>query len=309
MSRERVQKILARAGVASRRQVEDMIREGRVTINGDVAELGARVDLEKDAVKVDDKRVAPPRQTSLYFLVNKPRGVVSSRRDPEGRPTVLDLVPKRHHKGLVPVGRLDFDTEGLLILTDDGDFAHRVAHPRHGCIKTYEVKVKGEPSETALDRLRGGMVIDGRRTSPATVEPVHGAQGPRESTHNTWWRIGLTEGRNRQIREMFHRIGHPVQRLRRVAIGPITDPKLPRGEWRELTPDEVERLRTEGGKAPRIGRRRPRKAAGRSRGGSPAKGRPSAKGRGGRPPGGEGSRGKGSRGQGSRGKGGRGGRQ
>ncbi|MCG8455394.1 MAG: pseudouridine synthase [Holophagales bacterium] len=240
MSRERLQKILARAGIASRRQVEEMIVQGRVTVNGRVAELGQKADLEQDSVRVDGKRVKPARQHPVYLLVNKPAGVVSTRSDPEGRTTVLDLIPERFHRGLVTVGRLDYDSEGLLLLTDDGEFAQKVAHPRHGCSKTYEAKVKGAPSEAGIERLRGGIVLDGRRTAPARIHPQGHSRGARDASANSWWQVVLTEGRTRQIREMFHRIGHPVQRLRRVAIGSLRDPRLPRGGWRELSPRDLE---------------------------------------------------------------------
>ncbi len=250
MSAERLQKVLARAGVGSRRQVEQLIREGRITVNGRTAELGVRADLETDAVKVDDRRIFPAARERRYVLLNKPRGCVSTKSDPEGRPTVLDLVPQRLRPGLVPVGRLDYDTEGLLLLTDDGELAHRLAHPRFGCTKTYEVKVKGRPSETAVDRLRAGIVLDGRRTAPASVVPRAGVPGPRsgrKSSKNSWWTVVLKEGRTRQIREMFFRIGHPVSRLRRLAIGPLTDRHLHRGAWRQLDEREVASLRRASG--------------------------------------------------------------
>ncbi len=240
---DRLQKVLARAGVASRRQVEELIREGRVTVNGEAATLGQRADLARDAVKVDGRRIREPRRERRYLLLNKPAGYVSTLDDPEGRPTVIDLVPQRLRRGLVPVGRLDFETEGLLLLTDDGDLAQHVAHPRYGCSKTYEVKVKGRPSAEQLGRLREGIVLDGKRTAPAVISPRVGSTGARESVQNSWWRVILNEGRTRQIREMFFRAGHPVQRLRRVAIGPIADSELPRGACRELRDEEVELLR------------------------------------------------------------------
>ncbi len=270
MSEERLQKILARAGVTSRRKAEALIQEGRVTVNGEVATLGDKADPEAAAIKVDGKRVEP-RTAHCYLLMNKPTGVMSTRSDPEGRPTVLDLVPGRFRKALVPVGRLDFQTEGLLLLTDDGDFAHRVAHPRYGCHKVYEVKVKGQPAAAELDKLRRrGVVIDGRHTVPVRIDPLR-VSGPREGK-NTWWTVELAEGRTRQIREMFFRIGHPVQRLRRVAIGPLRDPSLPPGTVRELTEKEVEALRssTRGG-----GGKRSRRPAGwarrRAGGGGPGR--------------------------------------
>lgn len=238
---ERLQKILARAGVASRRKSEEIIEAGRVTVNGEVATLGDKADPDTDHIKVDGRRIEP-RTDFHYLLLNKPPGVMSTRSDPEGRETVLDLVPPRYRKALVPVGRLDFHTEGLMVLTDDGDLAHRVAHPRYGCTKTYEVKVKDAPSKDAIARLlERGEVIDGRRVAPVRIEPYR-PSGPREGK-NTWWTVEIAEGRTRQIREMFFRIGHPVQRLRRVAIGPLRDPKLPLGATRELTGSEVAMLR------------------------------------------------------------------
>lgn len=243
MTAERLQKVLARAGVGSRRKVEEMIRAGRITVDGRVAELGERADLDAQAVKVDGRRVRLPAGERRYVLVNKPGGYVSTVSDPEGRPTVLDLLPQRLRHGLKPVGRLDFATEGLLLLTDDGDFAHHVAHPRYGCTKTYEVKVKGRPEVAAIDRLRRGIVLEGRRTAPAEIRPRGGHPGARDSVENSWWTVVLSEGRTRQIREMFAQIGHPVSRLRRVAIGTLADPRLPRGAWRELTEGEVAKLR------------------------------------------------------------------
>lgn len=240
---ERLQKVLARTGLASRRAVEEMIREGRITVNGQVAVLGQRVDLTVDAVKVDGRRVAAGSGKRRYLLLNKPSGYISTSSDPEGRPTVLELLPPNMRKGVFPVGRLDFDTEGLLILTDDGDFAQRVAHPRFGCRKVYEVKVKGRPGGREIGRLRDGIRLGGRRAKPISISSKSDNLGARDSVSNSWWRVILGEGRTRQIREMFFRIGHPVNRLRRVAIGPISDPHLSRGGWRELTEQEVERLR------------------------------------------------------------------
>lgn len=309
--RERLQKVLARAGVDSRRKVEDMIREGRVTVNGDVATLGDKANLEEDAVKVDGKRILPLHGPHKYILLNKPRGVLSTRHDPEGRPTVLDLIPIGMHKALVPVGRLDFDTEGLILLTDDGDFAQRIAHPRYGCTKTYHAKVKGEPTKAQLDKLREGIVLDGHQTAPVVIEPYSGPDGPRDTKSNTWWRVILGEGRTRQIREMFFRIDHPVQRLRRVAIGQLHDPRLPRGEWRDLKDVEVKNLleSTRGGRGSVQKTREKRQA---SRRGAEERARAARdKGRGGRA-GGKGRGRKGSSGKGSSGKGrggtGRGGR-
>ncbi|HVS16900.1 MAG TPA: pseudouridine synthase [Thermoanaerobaculia bacterium] len=241
---ERLQKVIARAGVASRRAAEELIREGRVTVNGRVAELGERVDPGRDTVKVDGRAVRP-RVEHRYLLLNKPVGFVTTLSDPEGRDTVLDLIPHGLRRALFPVGRLDYHTEGLLLLTTDGELAQAVSHPRQGCVKTYEVKVKGEPGEELLDRLRAGVVVAGRRTAPARIRRRPGvvARGGRRSTANSWWMVELAEGRTRQIREMFRRVGHPVQRLRRVAIGPLRDAKLAPGSYRPLTDEEVEALR------------------------------------------------------------------
>jgi len=247
MSEERVQKILARAGISSRRKAEELIREGLVTINGRVAELGEKADPERDAIKVDGKRIQPSLH-HRYLLLNKPKGYMSTVADPEGRNTVMDLVPPAMRKALVPVGRLDYHTEGLLLLTDDGEFAQRVAHPRYGSTKTYEVKVKGTPSEAQLERLREGILLEGHRTSPAKITSRGHTKstGPRRhgeaESDNTWWTVEISEGRTRQVREMFFRIGHPVQKLRRVAIGPLRDARLPVGALRELTEQEVEKI-------------------------------------------------------------------
>jgi 23S rRNA pseudouridine2605 synthase len=245
---ERLQKILARAGIASRRKVEEMIQQGLVTVNGKVAGIGDKADAERDAIKVEGRRIQPHTGEYHYLLLNKPKGVMSTLSDPEGRPTVIDFIPPTLRKALVPVGRLDYYTEGLLLLTDDGEFAQRVAHPRYGSVKTYEVKVKGRPSEAALDRLRAGISLEGRKTAPAkiTSRPSPVAHRRRndddEGGENTWWVVQLTEGRTRQIREMFRHIGHPVHKLRRVSIGPLRDPDLALGAVRELTSKEVQSL-------------------------------------------------------------------
>ena len=242
MSAERLQKVLARAGVASRRKAEELIRAGRVTVNGEVATIGAKVT-EEDAIKVDGTLLGPP-PPPRYLLLHKPRGYMTTRSDPEGRPTVIDLIAPRHRANVVPVGRLDFQSEGLLILTNDGDLAQRVSHPRFGCTKTYLVKVKGHPAPDALERLSRGMVLDGHKTGPAKVAPATPPKkGHRRAKENSWWSVEIAEGRTRQIREMFFRIGHPVQRLLRVKIGPVEDPQLPSGSYRELTEAEIAALR------------------------------------------------------------------
>ena len=248
MALERLQKILSRSGVASRRKAEEFIRAGRVTVNGVVVTLGDRADVATDAIQVDGKALPRPAQP-LYLLLNKPPGCLTTRYDELGRPTVFDLIPPKMRKGLITVGRLDFNTEGLLILTTDGEFAQKIAHPSYGCLKTYQVKVKGRPSESSLGRLKGGMVIDGHRLSGAAVTPLT-VRGKRDARRSTWWTIKLGEGRTRQVREMFFRVGHPVSRLRRVSIGGVSDPRLRKGSFRELDQREIDML----------SKRRPKKA-------------------------------------------------
>lgn len=241
MSAIRLQKILAAAGVASRRAAEGLIRDGRVTVNGRVVTaLGSRADPWSDDIRIDGRRVPPPARLR-YFLLNKPAGYVTTRRDPQGRPTVLDLF--RDVPGyLYPVGRLDLESEGLLIVTNDGDLAARLTHPRYGLVKTYHVIVKGRPSQAALDRLRRGVVIDGRRTAPARVH-IGRTFARGRGRERTELVIAIHEGRHRQVRRMCAAVGHPVERLTRTAIGPLRDARLRPGMWRELTPQEVARLK------------------------------------------------------------------
>jgi len=237
----RIQKILAQAGMASRREAEEWIREGRVRVNGKVARLGDRADPEKDSIRVGAKRVPHRPSHRTYILLNKPRGYVTTVWDPESRDTVLDLLPGGLRRGMKPVGRLDVQTEGLLLLTDDGDLARDLTDPASECPKEYRVKVSGQPAEKDLDRLRRGVPIEGRRTRPATVERI--SKTARGEEGNTWFRVVLTEGRNRQIRRMFEGIGHPVSKLKRVAIGPVRDDGLPSGAHRRLSDAEVASLK------------------------------------------------------------------
>jgi 23S rRNA pseudouridine2605 synthase len=234
---ERLQKILSQAGIASRRASEQLMLDGRVTVNGrTVRELGTKADPAADDIRVDGRRIRLPER-HLYFLLNKPRGYVTTRSDPQNRPTVLDLVNVREY--VYPVGRLDFDSEGLLLLTNDGDLAARLTHPSQGVSRVYEARVLGVPDAHDLQRLSRGIVMEGRRTEPAQVEL---RPGRRDEEHATL-QITIHEGRNRQVRNMCEAIGHPVDRLRRIAIGPIRDDRLKPGQWRELTADEVARLR------------------------------------------------------------------
>jgi len=235
---ERLQKILSQAGVASRRASEQLMLEGRVSVNGTtVRELGTKADPAHDDIRVDGRRVRVAHH-HRYLLLNKPKGYVTTRSDPQHRPTVLDLL-KGVNEYVYPVGRLDFDSEGLLLLTNDGELAARLTHPRHGVRRVYEAHVLGIPDTHDLNRLAGGIVIDGRRTEPAEVKL---APHDRRATEASVI-ITVHEGRNRQVRRMCESIGHPVTRLRRIAIGPIKDATLKPGRWRELTADEVARLR------------------------------------------------------------------
>ncbi len=239
----RIQKIIASTGAASRRLAEEWIREGRVRVNGRVAVLGERADPEKDSIKVDEKRIRPSSGPKTYILLNKPKGFVTTVSDPQSRDTVLDLLPGKLRRGIKPVGRLDVQTEGLLLMTDDGDLARLVTHPSTGCTKEYMVKVAGEPSEAKLEKLRrGGLRLDGRPTKPCGIERVSGTPRKGEEEGNSWLRVTLTEGRSRQIRRMFEMVGHPVSKLKRVAIGPIRDARLTPGAFRRLAEAEVAAL-------------------------------------------------------------------
>jgi 23S rRNA pseudouridine2605 synthase len=239
---ERLQKIIAHAGVSSRREAEAMIREGRVTLNGRVVEeLGTRADPDRDHIKVDGKLITKA-EPHRYILLYKPKEVMTTVEDPQGRRTVIDLV-RGIRERIYPVGRLDFHSEGLVLLTNDGELAFRVSHPTHGSVKTYSVKVRGVPEERLVDKLRRGITIDGKRTLPCDIERMH-TTGKRDDEGNSWFEVKLREGRTQQIRKMFQAVGHPVSKLRRVAIGPISDPKLTPGVWRELTKQEVKMLET-----------------------------------------------------------------
>ena len=226
---ERLQKVLAVRGWGSRRVCEEMIAAGRVTVNGAIAILGRRVDVEHDRVEVDGVPVGV-RPGMVHLLLNKPAGVVCTAHDPQGRPTVVELVPSEPR--VYPVGRLDAATEGLLLLTNDGELAHHLAHPSHGVEKEYLADVEGTVSAGDVRRLREGIELDDGLTAPAKVsQPSPGVL-----------RITIHEGRNRQVRRMCEAVGHPVQRLVRVRIGPLRDPQLAPGEWRALTDAEVRGL-------------------------------------------------------------------
>jgi 23S rRNA pseudouridine2605 synthase len=231
---ERLQKVLARAGFASRRGGEQLMREGRVTVNGDVVrELGAKADVETDDVRVDGVRVRAP-QRLVYLVLNKPRGVVTTRSDPEGRATVMSLVPAI--AGLFPVGRLDVTTEGLILLTNDGAFAERVSHPRYEVPRVYHAKVAGVPGEHVLERLRRGVRVGEDLMAVDRVRVL-------EADNNAWVEVTLHEGRQHEVRRLLEAVGHPVSKLRRVAFGPVTARGLDPGQFRELTPAEMDGLR------------------------------------------------------------------
>jgi 23S rRNA pseudouridine2605 synthase len=207
-----------------------------------LASLGDRADPEKDSIKVDEKRVRPASGPFTYILLNKPKGFVTTVSDPQGRDTVLHLIPGRLRRGVKPVGRLDVQTEGLLLLTDDGDLARLVTHPSTGCPKEYLVKVSGEPLESRLEKLRQGIRLEGEKTRPCKIQRVSGTPRKGGEEGNTWLRVTLQEGRTQQIRRMFAMVGHPVSKLKRVAIGPVRDPDLPAGAYRRLSAAEVASL-------------------------------------------------------------------
>jgi 23S rRNA pseudouridine2605 synthase len=234
----RLQKILSAAGVASRRASEQMILEGRVMVNGEtVRELGTKADPAKDSIKVDGRRIKTGIR-DRYIVLYKPKGYVTTRKDPEGRKTVMDLIGEGAY--IYPVGRLDYDSEGLLLMMTDGELAARLMHPRHEVDKVYEVIVMGTPDARAIEKLRAGVYIEGGRTSPADVHVDNTVRGPRPTTKLT---ITIREGRNRQIRKMCSAVGLPVRDLRRIRMGPIGLGRLKPGQWRDLTPEEVRRLK------------------------------------------------------------------
>ena len=232
--KERLQKILAHAGIASRRKAEEIIEQGRVSVNGEiVTELGTRADAATDNIRVDGKRIKVSTKL-VYVLLNKPKNVMSTSSDPEGRPTVMEYVEDVKER-IYPVGRLDFASEGLLLLSNDGDFTKWMT--RAGVIsKMYHVKVAGPLEEKLLEKLRRGIFLEGERLAPCDITALKGGDNP-------WYEVTLHQGRNQQIRKMFGVSGHPVEKLRRVKIGFLEDKKLRHGEWRFLTAQEVERFK------------------------------------------------------------------
>lgn len=234
---QRLQKIIAEMGIASRRKAEELILEGRVTVNGRVAEIGMKADPGRDHIKVNGKLLTR-LEKKVYYVFYKPRGVVTSLNDPEGRPTVRDFLGKIRER-VFPVGRLDYDSEGLLILTNDGDLAQAILHPSKKIPKTYLVKIKGVLEEEDMTKLRNGMRIDGTMTSPAWVKKV------RRSASNSWVEMTITEGRKRQIRRMIERVGHSVIRLMRIRINGLEMGHMDPGTYRKITEQEMNVLRKE----------------------------------------------------------------
>lgn len=231
---ERLQKILSKIGIASRRKAEELIREGRVTVNGRIARIGDQADPLRDHIKVDGKRIGFAEK-KIYIALNKPKGVLSTLEDPEGRLTVLDLL-RRKKPRIYPVGRLDVDAEGLILLTNDGELAYRLCHPSFQIPRTYHVKVKGKPSSEVMQRLSQGISLENGRTRPCRIRPL------RETAENLWVEMILKEGRNRQVKRMWQRMGFPVLKLKRVAFGGVSLGEIRPGEYRYLSNDEIEKL-------------------------------------------------------------------
>jgi pseudouridine synthase len=241
MSQQRLQKILSQAGVASRRAAEKLIAEGRVSVNGKtVREMGTKADLDVDHIKVDDRRIKAT-QRLRYILLYKPAGYVTTLSDEKRRRTVIDLL-RGVKEYVYPVGRLDYDTEGLLLLTNDGELAAKLTHPRHGVDRTYEAHVAGIPDENDLEKIRKGIPLDGKRTLPADVAMLtKGHPSKREGEGVVV--LTIREGRNRQVRRMLEAVGHPVSELKRTKFGPLSDKRMKPGDWRELTADELRVLK------------------------------------------------------------------
>ncbi len=231
----RLQKVLAEMGLASRRQAEEMIRHGRVMVNGRAARIGEKVDPSRDHIKVDGRKFTFPSE-KMYLLLHKPKNTVTTREDPEGRPTVLGLVKERGVR-LFPVGRLDYDAEGFLLLTNDGDLAHRLSHPSFRIPRTYWVKVKGKPAAEEIRKLTRGISLEDGPTAPCRITAL------RETRENAWMEMTLHEGRNRQVKRMWEKIGYPVLKLKRISFAGLALGNLQPGEHRALRPKEVEKIK------------------------------------------------------------------
>ncbi len=261
MPEERLQKLIARSGLCSRRDADTMVAEGRVTVNGRTAAPGDKADPATDHIKIDGKRLKP-EEPLVHVLLYKPRAVMTTCDDPEERTTVIDLVRPVVKERVFPVGRLDYQSEGLLLLTNDGDLAARVTHPRHGVVREYMVKIRGDLDDSQRERLEAGTVIEGRRIAPLAVERLRTTPGGA----STWWRVEVAEGRTHEVRQLFFRAGRLVQRLRRTAIGSLKDPALRAGDFRFLTKSELVALCREIGEKPAPTKAKPRRAAKAARG-------------------------------------------
>ncbi len=238
MPLKRIHLIIRDAGLGSRRHAEEMIRDGRITVNGEtVDQLGAMADPEKDHIKVDGKLLVPHDTAKYYYAFNKPRNVVSTMSDPEGRPCVGELI-KQIKKHLFPVGRLDFDAEGLMLLTNDGQLAEKLSHPRNKIPRTYLVKVRGKPDERLLSTIKKGMSLgEGDRLGEVRWKVI------KQQKTTTWIQLLLYEGKKNEIKRIFFRLRHPVRKIRRIRFGPIALGKLPVGSWRSLTDTELSKIR------------------------------------------------------------------
>jgi len=234
---QRLQKIIAEMGIASRRKAEDLIAEGRVVVNGKAAVIGMKADPLKDHIKVDGKLLLRVEK-KVYYILNKPRGVVTSLNDPQGRPTVKDFLGRIRER-VFPLGRLDYDSEGMLILTNDGEFAQAILHPSKKIPKTYLVKIKGVLEEEEIEKLRSGIRLDRGMTAPAKVKRL------RKTEQNSWIEMTIHEGKKRQIRRMLERVGHPVMRLLRVRIAGLEMGELQPGAYRRISPDELDMIKKE----------------------------------------------------------------
>jgi 23S rRNA pseudouridine2605 synthase len=232
----RLQKYLAHCGFGSRRECEKMIADGRVVLNGHVVrDMGVKIDPQKDSIYCDGQKAVSAKRTPIVIMLNKPKECVSTRQDPQGRKTIYNFLPHQY-KNIFHIGRLDYHSEGLILFTNDGDFAQQLTKPESSIAKVYEVKVKSKPVPEVIDKLRKGIRIEGKKTRPAIITFI------RTSNKNTWYRIQIHEGKNRQIRKMFEMIHHPVLKLKRIGIGNIFLRKLPVGQWRFLNLEEIKIL-------------------------------------------------------------------
>jgi 23S rRNA pseudouridine2605 synthase len=235
MTKMRLNRFIARSGISSLRGADELIRQGRVSVNGTaISEMGVKIDPERDYVLVDDEPITGPKK-KRYYLFFKPKGVVSTMMDPEGRTCIADFT-KGVSEGLFPVGRLDYDADGLMLLTNDGVLANNIAHPSKKLPKAYQVKITGTLSRKKIEAFQKGIPIDGKRTIPCTIKPLEVRQ------KNAWYEVTLVEGRNRQLKKMFSYFHHRVLKIKRISIGPLSLEGMAPGEMRKLTPDELERL-------------------------------------------------------------------